>query len=514
MKRSQPCFTYGTQHPVSLHHGHEMAGPVAPSGRRPDAGPSRGPSARGFRALLILSVAGALGSLGSLGCDDSTLDAPDAALTDSGTEMSDAGVDASSDGSLDGGEHDNPTWARESHENGVDPDYETVFPNDVVHRIDLTISASDWAAMQADLDANLGRGGGPPGMAEVDFTPEWSEATLEFDGARWDHVGIRYKGNSSLQSAYASGGDKYPFKLDFDEWEDTYPTIDNQRFFGFKQLNLSSNYNDGTGMREKVVSDLFREFGVPAAHTAFCEVYLDRGEGPTFIGLYTLVEEVDDTVYEEQFADDEGNLYKPDGDAASFAEGTFDTAEMDLKTNEDDADYADVSALYDILHDTRRTTDQAGWIADLEATFDVEQFLRYLAVNQVIQNWDTYGKMTHNYFLYSDEGLLTWIPWDNNEALQGGSGPRSPLSLGLDEVTDAWPIIRYLIDVDAYRDRYIALAQQFVTESFNAAGMGPVYDAYEALLRDVAERENSRFASDVATLRAHVAAREAAVGAL
>lgn len=447
---------------------------------------------------------------------DAGLDAEADAGTDADLDSAiqeDGGVDGSSDTSVDVGEHENPTWTPESHENGVDPNFETVFPDDAVRRMDLTISAEHWAEMQTDLSTNISGGGGPGG-ADIDFTPVWVEATVAVDGVRWDHVGIRYKGNSSLRNAFSSGGDKYPFKLDFDEWEDDYPEIDNQRFYGFKQLNLGSNFRDSTHMREKVASDLFRDFGVPAAHAAFYEVYLDRGEGPNFIGVYTLVEEVDDTVYEEQFDDDEGNLYKPDGDAASFADGTFDTEEMDLKTNEDDADYADVMALYDVLHDLRRETDEAAWTADLEAVFDVEAFLRYLAVNQVIQNWDTYGQMTHNYFLYGDEGLLTWIPWDNNEALPAGRGGRSPLSLSLDEVGADWPIIRYILDIDAYRDRYLTLVREFVDEYFNSARMGPIYDAYEVILMDAGTRESRDFTSEVAALRAQVASREAAVDAL
>lgn len=41
--------------------------------------------------------------------------------------------------------------------------------------------------------------------------------------------------------------------------------------------------------------------------------------------------------------------------------------------------------------------------------FDVDGFLRYLAVNGIIQNWDTYGRMVHNYFLYNapETGKLT-----------------------------------------------------------------------------------------------------------
>ena len=79
--------------------------------------------------------------------------------------------------------------------------------------------------------------------------------------------------------------------------------------------------------------------------------------------------------------------------------------------------------------DTRISNAEA-WRAGLEAVFDVDGFLNWLAVNTVIQNWDTYGLMSHNYYLYNDpiSGLLTWIPWDNNEAFKTGN-MRTALSL-------------------------------------------------------------------------------------
>ena len=120
---------------------------------------------------------------------------------------------------------------------------------------------------------------------------------------------------------------------------------------------------------KKVAADLFREFGVQSAHTAFAAVYLDRGNGSQFVGMYTLIEEVDDTVIDTQFANLDGNLYKPDGTAASFASGTYNTTDMDKKNNEDENDYSDVKALYDVLHSSTRTSNSTQWQADLESIF-------------------------------------------------------------------------------------------------------------------------------------------------
>ena len=71
--------------------------------------------------------------------------------------------------------------------------------------------------------------------------------------------------------------------------------------------------------------------------------------------------------------------------------------------------------------------------------------MKYLAINTRIQNWYTYGRMTHNYFLYNDPDteLLTWIPRDNNEALQS-VGQGRPLELDFSSLEGSqWPLISY-----------------------------------------------------------------------
>lgn len=315
---------------------------------------------------------------------------------------------------------------------------------------------------------------------------------------------------------------KLSFKLDFDEFEDEYPQIDNQRFYGFKKLSLKNNFDDASMIREKVAGDVFRDAGLAASHTAFYTVYVDHGDGPTYFGLYTLVEEVDDTVIETQFSDDDGNLYKPDGTGASFKIGTFAEDEFVKKTNEDEADYDDILGLYAALHSSTRTSDPAAWRAGLDAVFDTDVFLQYLAVNTVIQNWDTYGRMTHNYFLYNNPNtnLLTWIPWDNNEALQTGKmgGSHALNFSGL--TASEWPLIGYLYADAVYKEKYNDYLKDTVNGAFKVSTMQALYDSYLELVEPhaVAERVGytflnniSSFYSAITTLENHVESRTSAV---
>lgn len=395
-----------------------------------------------------------------------------------------------------------PDWTSSIHSNEVEPNYDEIFEEQTIKRIDISLSSVNWEAMQADLSINLTSSR----TADVDFTPIWVPATITYEDTDWYKVGIRYKGNSTLRNAYSSNSDKFPFKLDFDEFEDEFPTIKNQRFYGFKQLNLSNNDSDGTFMREKLAADLFREFGVPSARTAFYAVFLDRGNGSYFIGIYTLIEEVDDSIPDSQFDDGDGNLYKPDGDAASFALGTYDESEMDLKTNEDIGDFSDVRALYDHLHDGSRTSNPNSWQTNLELIFNVDVFLRYLAVNNVIQNWDTYGVMTHNYFLYNEQSALTWIPWDNNESFQDGK-QGGAISLAMTEVSSNWPLIRYIMDVDEYNATYKSYVNEFANAAFDPTKVSATIADYETVLIDYASLESSSFANSVSSLKNFVQSR-------
>ena len=412
-----------------------------------------------------------------------------------------------------------------THSALVEPDYAEVFKHDEVLRFDIKIDVSDWDTMLEDLASNLGSSGRPtPGQGGTElssFDPVWVSCSFNYKGTEWYKVGIRFKGNSSLQSTYRMGIEKYSFKLDFDQYEDEYPAISNQRFYGFKQLNLKNNFGDASFMREKVASDLFRDFGIPSPEVAFCEVYVDFGAGPVYFGLYSLVEEVDDTVIQSQFSNGDGNLYKPDGDAASFAEGTYNTSEMEKKNNVDLADYSDVEQLYNILHLSERLTDQSHWNDSLEGVLDVPMFLKWLAANTIMQNWDTYGRMTHNYYLYNnpENNLLTWIPWDNNEALQDGK-MGGALQLSLNDVGFDWPLISYLIADEDYNELYTNYVREFTENLFTPERLSVIYSSYEEKIKDYAYAEaepysflnsDSQFNTAVEELITHVSNRQQAV---
>ncbi len=457
-------------------------------------------------------------------------------------------------------------WTDATHGGDAEPNYEVVFPANKVNQITITIAPENWTAMQTEMTELLGEAGsgegpggfrgGPDGAPpQVDppedgaprgpgggsggrgmnvANPSWVPATISFEGNTWSNVGVRYKGNSSLMGSWRSGSQKLPLKLDFDQFEGQFPEIENQRFYGFKQLSLSNNWGDGTSMREAVTYDLLEKAGLVAAETAFYEVLVDHGEGAQSLGLFTVIEVIDDTVVDRYFEDDSGNIYEADGQAASLAEGTAEQikAGFQKENNETEADWSDIEELYTILHSDERTADPAAWRSRLEAIFDVDGFLEWLALSAVIQHWDTYGGMSHNYYLYDDPetGKLTWISWDHNLVLGasfgpggrmgaegaqasqapqaapqgqngggrrfGGRGGRGSTTLDKADVGDDWPLIRFLLDDPTYKASYLDKLETVSSSVFKVDELTARYEALAALLEPYAVKE-----SDAATFQ-------------
>src|SRR5437588_12781605 len=106
----------------------------------------------------------------------------------------------------------------------------------------------------------------------------------------------------------SSRGLKRPVKIDLNRHQE------GQRFHGLKKLNLNNGITDPTKAREALSYAVFRVAGVPAPRTAYAEVTLTvRGKyDKEYVGLYTLIEQVDRVCLNEHFGHAAGMLLKPE----------------------------------------------------------------------------------------------------------------------------------------------------------------------------------------------------------
>ncbi|HNH50511.1 MAG TPA: CotH kinase family protein, partial [Myxococcota bacterium] len=162
--------------------------------------------------------------------------------------------------------------------------------------------------------------------------------------------------------------------------------------------------------------------------------------------------------------------------------------------------------------------------AELESEIDVEAFLRWLAVNSALENWDAYGLMAHNYYLYSvegDDGRFQWIPWDHN--LSQANSMMGETDVMLDSVTDAWPLIRRLLDDPVYAAFYedqlaLALEGAYAQEAYEARIDSLAALVQPALFGEEGEQpgftgltDEATWVDAIAALKAHGVSRRAEV---
>lgn len=311
-----------------------------------------------------------------------------------------------------------PGWVDSSHSNGFKPDTVDAFP-DTLRKITFRFTKANWDHMMKVMSDTCGKfgtsSGGMGGTSKCQANQydlvkssalAWVPADLLADGQVWKNVGIRLKGNASLQTAWSKGTYSLPFRINTDKYEDSLPETKNQRFQGFKKLSFFNLEQDSSGVRGAVASEIFRQSGVVAPYSVPTRLLLDRGDGVALdVGVYEMLEIPDSPILNRHFANDSGNLYKPSSKLDKFVE--LEWADEDLET-----DFSDVKALIAAINASNRASDPATWRRNLEANLDVAGFLKWLAVSTAIMNWDAYGGLAHNYFLFNDRGVFRFITYD------------------------------------------------------------------------------------------------------
>jgi hypothetical protein len=326
-------------------------------------------------------------------------------------------------------------------------------------------------------------------------TPAYIPADIAFDGETFRRVAFRLKGNSSLATSWRSGTDKLPFRLNIDGLESRFPESKDQTFFGFTNLSFSNNALDSSYLRAKVVTDLFRDAGLPVARTAFMRVFLDRGAGSSYLGLYTMIEVPGGPMLRTLFASDNGNLYKPHSTGGRWT--VFIKENFPKKTNDTDEDWTDIEGAIAALNASK--ADRPLWRSRLEARFDVNSFLRWLALNTMVGNTDAYGGLSaHNYYVYGSprhRDRLFWIPWDHDLAMSGGAnlggvgggnlggggaGGAQTVDIFNNASPASWPLIRFLMDDPVYRAQYRAHVVDLLATVFEPSRVNAILQSEQA----------------------------------
>ncbi len=364
------------------------------------------------------------------------------------------------------------------HPTASSVNYWSIFDDTDVGKITFEVTEQNWDVLWLDVEA---------------------KKTVPIDavifGERLSRVGLRMRGQFSLRES----GQKKPWKIDTDFY------VPGQEYKNLKQLLFVNAIGDPTLVQEKLAYEMMAFAGVPASFTRYVEIWVDITDDqspPEFWGVYLMIERVDRKFLANRFGQDakDGNLYKASHaqrgpmDLVYYGEAIDAFPQQDGQvaygkmTNEEEADYSDVINLTRVIDGQAYETPE-DFAAALEAVFDVDGFLRYMAVVDATMNWDIYPYTGNNYYLYNNPATekFEWIPWD----LTWGDNPQHPVFQATEPgIAGRTPLHTRVFQVPEYRLRYAAYLDLLMRHFFNPKLVGNRARFYQTMIGPLLQQGN------------------------
>lgn len=391
-----------------------------------------------------------------------------------------------------------------------------------VHKLRISITPSEWAVLMT----SGGRGPGPGGSdyrlpdgrlvhqsSGFANTLPWAHADLRIDDAdgkaEFRDIGIRYKGNSSFSRSSINAPLLANFKLKID-LHGTKGTWD-----GEKTFNLQSGVVDTSRMKDSVAYWIFRAAGVPAPRTTYAEVVFNVPGvyQDTSAGMFTIIEDVNGKFLERVLAPGTGLLMKPEslGGGIHKLGDTWASYPPKMRPDREATPHEQKRVME--FSELVSQNDVELFRSKVGTYLDVDQFLRFIAVNSFISNWDSYLNGGHNFYFYLDpkDDKFRFIPWDQDLSLQGRGGirlvvnnaapangtvaingttfmntaaPAAGPASAADMLTPAGtnqPLIYWLLDDPVVNAQYRAILKELSNTAFSATELTKLMDSLDAI---------------------------------
>lgn len=294
---------------------------------------------------------------------------------------------------------------------------ENLFNNNTLHEIRIYFEEDDfWDIMTANYEDGAMNG-------DIDYL---ATTQIIIDGNILDTVGVRQKGFSSH---FSSNEFKKSIKIDFNEF------VSGQEYDGLRKINLGNGVGDPSFQRDMLCYDMMRTAGIAAPRTSHTTLYLND----QYWGIYVIIEQVDKVFVNDNFDDNDGELFKNMGWSALEYLGTDPNSYkefFELKTNKTEDNWNDFIELCEVINNTTNIE----FPDEIQKVFDVDEYLRVLAIDVLTNNWDSYIDHGRNWYLYHEpeDGLFHWVPWDYNLAM-GGNFNTSGSPVALDTICPLVP---------------------------------------------------------------------------
>lgn len=327
-----------------------------------------------------------------------------------------------------------------------------VFDPSIIHQFEINFYDSNWDHLLDSLATEgVGTGSGTGRIL----------ANVVIDGIQYDSCGVRYKGNSSMDTT----SNKNPFNIDLNY------VIPGQEHQGKDKFKLANCFTDPSMIREALTYELANQYmDCPKAN--FTKLYINGG----YRGLYTNTESIDNEFLSEHYGSSKNPFFK------------CDPVSFELFGDNSNLAYHPDSMAYDTLYGMKSTFGLAALQAftyelefnpsTIENYLDVDRALWFLAISSAFVHNDGYTAFAHNFYIYKqDNGRWSIILWDVNMAFGGllWNGTNVlPLGIVALQQQDPFihisppgfrPLIAQLLSIPKYKKMYIAHYKTIIDEN-------------------------------------------------
>ena len=220
------------------------------------------------------------------------------------------------------------------------------------------------------------------------------EAVVSINGAEMQKIGVQVRGSGSLKEGMETPSKRVPMELCFD-----YADRDGA-FRGNPSLKLVNCLTPARVLTQLVAREAFAFLGIPTPRVTPAFIRIND----TDFGVYLAVEDLNEAFAEDRFGSG-ASLYRPllpKDDPQETETFLFDLVPMVTKTDGG-------SDTIDRYVEARERGD------DLESFYDVDEFLRFMACESFIVNYDGFIFYDRNFYLADDHGKLKLLPWDKDD---------------------------------------------------------------------------------------------------
>ena len=325
-----------------------------------------------------------------------------------------------------------------------------LFAPDVVRTWFLDFATEDWETEMSDFHG----------------TDVLVPATLTIDGIPYQDVGVGFRGDASFENVPRGKKRSLKLLLDFVNPE--------QNVQGAQRLNLLNAYRDPSMLREILFNTVARNY-FPAPKANLVRLVIN---GQSW-GMYVQVQQVNREFFGEWFDQDDGSRWEMESEIGSKVFdywGDRPDVYRDFYEPKSEATLRNwldlVRACRELNRDGSSETVERLW-----RSFDVDQLLWLLAVENVLIDADGYGGKGGDYIIYHETkaGRFSLVPTDSSETFGGvssASDGEAELGINLDplELTRQGQAgLSSLLREPSFQARYLAHVET-ISEEWLSSG--------------------------------------------